>query len=57
LTVEATEWFDRLQDFEAWIARVETPDDDARRVRELLAGEVVDGRLPLRSIVLKGRKR
>jgi SAM-dependent methyltransferase len=56
LTVEATEWFARRQDFEAWMARVETPEDDARRVRELLADEVVDGQLDFRSIVLKGRK-
>jgi SAM-dependent methyltransferase len=57
LTVEATEWFERRQDFEAWMARVETPGDDARRVRELLAADVVDGQLGFRSIVLKGRKR
>jgi hypothetical protein len=39
------------------MARVETPEDDARRVRDLLADEVVDGQLAFRSIVLKGRKR
>jgi len=56
LGVEATEWFERRQDFEAWMARVETPEEDARRVRELLADEVVDGMVGFRSIVLKGRK-
>jgi SAM-dependent methyltransferase len=57
LDVEAVEWFARRQDFDAWMARVETPEDDARRVRDLLADEVVDGQLAFRSIVLKGRKR
>jgi SAM-dependent methyltransferase len=57
LSVEATEWFERRQDFEAWMARVETPEEDARRVRELLADDIVDGTLGFRSIVLKGRKR
>jgi SAM-dependent methyltransferase len=57
LDVEAVEWFARRQDFDAWMARVETPEDDARRVRDLLADEVVDGQLGFRSIVLKGRKR
>jgi SAM-dependent methyltransferase len=57
LTVEDTEWFARRQDFDAWMARVETPEDDARRVRELLAANIEDGQLDFRSIVLKGRKR
>jgi SAM-dependent methyltransferase len=57
LDVEAVEWFARRQDFDAWMARVETPEDDARRVRDLLADEIVDGQLGFRSIVLKGRKR
>lgn len=57
LDVEAVERFERTQDLEAWLARVETPDEDAARVRELLADDVEDGRVALLSVVLKGRKR
>jgi SAM-dependent methyltransferase len=46
--------FERRVEVEPWLARVETPEDDAARVRELLADRVEDGRLTLRSIVLKG---
>ncbi len=56
LEVEAVERFERRQDVEAWLARVETPADDATRVRELLAAEIEDGRVLFRSVVLKGRK-
>jgi SAM-dependent methyltransferase len=56
LDVESVERFERRQDVEAWLARVETPPQDAARVRELLADEIEDGRVLLRTIVLKGRK-
>jgi SAM-dependent methyltransferase len=56
LRVEAEEIFERPVDVEPWLARVETPEDDADRVRALLGERIVDGRLTLRSIVLKGRK-
>jgi SAM-dependent methyltransferase len=56
LNVEETRRFDRTQDVEAWLARVETPADDAARVRELLAHVIEDGQVMLRSIVLRGRK-
>jgi SAM-dependent methyltransferase len=46
--------FERRVEVEPWLARVEPPEDDAARVRELLADRVEDGRLTLRSIVLKG---
>jgi SAM-dependent methyltransferase len=49
--------FVRWQDVDAWLARIETPAADAALVRELLADEIVDGRLSFRSLVLKGRKR
>jgi SAM-dependent methyltransferase len=48
--------FDRRVEVEPWLARVETPADDAARVRELLADRIEDGGVTLRSIVLKGRK-
>jgi SAM-dependent methyltransferase len=56
LRVEDERMFDRTVDVEPWLARVETPEEDAARVRELLADRIHDGRLTLRSIVLKGRK-
>jgi ubiquinone/menaquinone biosynthesis C-methylase UbiE len=56
LTVEALERFERRQDFEAWMARVETPEEDVARVRELLSDRVEHGQIAMDSIVLKGRK-
>lgn len=57
LVVEAERRFERAVEVEPWLARVETPAQDAARVRELLADRITDGRVALRSIVLKGRKR
>ena len=57
LVVEAERRFERAGEVEPWLARVETPAQDAARVRELLADRITDGRVALRSIVLKGRKR
>jgi SAM-dependent methyltransferase len=56
LRVEAEEVFERRADFENWLARVETPQDDAARVRELLADRIEEGKLLLRSVVFKTRK-
>jgi SAM-dependent methyltransferase len=56
LRVEAEEAFERGADFEDWLARVETPEDHAARVRELLADRIEDGKLLLRSVVFKTRK-
>jgi SAM-dependent methyltransferase len=55
LEVEATETFERWLDVEAWLARVETPEADAARARELLADRTEEGRVMFRSLVLKGR--
>ncbi len=57
LEVECTERFERWVEVDGWLARVETPEEDAQRVRELLADEIEEGRVKMRSIVLKGRKR
>ena len=57
LVVEAERRFERAVELEPWLARVGTPAQDAARVRELLADRITDGRVALRSIVLKGRKR
>ena len=56
LGVEATEQFSRRQDVHAWLERVETPEDDAARVLELLGDLVADGEVELRSLLIKGRK-
>jgi ubiquinone/menaquinone biosynthesis C-methylase UbiE len=55
LRVEDERTFERSVEVEPWLARVETPGEDAARVRELLADRIEDGRLTLRSLVLKGR--
>jgi SAM-dependent methyltransferase len=47
----------RDTDFEDWLARTETPEEDRARVRELLGDRVRDGRLELPTVVLKGIKR
>jgi len=57
LRVEDERVFERSVEVEPWLARVETPEEDAARVRDLLADRIEDGRLTLRSLILKGRKR
>jgi hypothetical protein len=47
----------RDTDFEDWLARTETPEEDRPRVRELLDSLIRDGRLELPTVVLKGVKR
>jgi SAM-dependent methyltransferase len=56
LRVEAERSFERHVELGPWLERVDTPEHDAARVRELLADRVEDGHVTLRSIVLKGRK-
>jgi SAM-dependent methyltransferase len=56
LRVEDERVFERSVEVGPWLARVETPEEDAARVRELLADRIVEGRLTLRSLILKGRK-
>jgi SAM-dependent methyltransferase len=46
----------RDTDFDDWLARTETPQEDLARVRELLDGRVHGGRLDLPTVVLKGAK-
>jgi SAM-dependent methyltransferase len=46
----------RDTDFEAWLARTETPAEVRPRVRELLDGRLRGGRLELPTVVLKGVK-
>jgi SAM-dependent methyltransferase len=49
--------FERQVEVEPWLARVDTPEDDAARVRELLGPRIANGGLTLRSLVLKGKVR
>ena len=54
---EQVEHFDRRQNFDAWLDRVETPPDAAARIRELLADDIGgEGMVELHSIVLKARR-
>jgi SAM-dependent methyltransferase len=46
----------RDTDFEDWLARTETPEEDRARVQELLGGRVHGGRLDLPTVVLKGTR-
>jgi hypothetical protein len=54
--VEEVEYFPRRQSVDAWLARVDTPPHVSGRIRELLAGEIDDGMLGFRSILLKARR-
>jgi hypothetical protein len=56
LAVEQVERFERHPDVEDWLARVETPPQDAQQVRELLTDHIEDGKLNLQSIVVKARR-
>jgi SAM-dependent methyltransferase len=48
--------FTRPLDIESWLARVDCTGEDAGRVRELLGDRVVDGSMPLPTLVMKGTK-
>ncbi|MFY9578937.1 MAG: class I SAM-dependent methyltransferase [Gaiellaceae bacterium] len=53
LEVERAERLERRRDVADWLARVETPDEDAERVKELLGDRIADGTMTFPSIVLK----
>ena len=56
LEVEQLTHFERRPKVDDWLARVDTPPDDAQRVRELLADHIDNGALVLDSIVVSARK-
>ena len=56
LEVEQLMHFERRTNVDEWLARVDTPPDDARRVRELLADRIDDGLLMLDTVVVSARK-
>jgi len=47
---------ERPLEVQSWLDRTETPPDDQARVRALLGERVVDGWMPLPTLVLHGRK-
>jgi SAM-dependent methyltransferase len=56
LEVERAERLERRRDVDDWLARVETPDEDAQRVKELLGDRIADGAMTFLSIVLRARQ-
>jgi SAM-dependent methyltransferase len=56
LQVEAVEREEKRIELEPWLARSGCQDDEADRVRELLADRIDGGYLTLDRIILKGRK-
>ena len=56
LEVEAFELEDKRIDYEAWLDRSGTPEEDRVRIRELLADRIEGGKLKLDRGIFKGRK-
>jgi SAM-dependent methyltransferase len=57
LDIEAFEREDKRIDFQAWLDRSGTPEQDRGRIRELLADRIENGKLRLDRGIFKGRKR
>jgi SAM-dependent methyltransferase len=57
LEVDALEIMRRRLPLEPWLERAKTPQDDAARVRELLADRTEDGLVLSEAIILRGRVR
>jgi len=56
LEVAAEEVIERDTDFQDWLDRTETPDEDRPRICELLESRTRNGRLELPTVVIKGTK-
>ena len=56
LEVADERYLERPLEIEPWLARVECVGEDAARVRELLGDRVIDGVMPLPTLVIKGIK-
>jgi SAM-dependent methyltransferase len=56
LTVAEEAQLERWVEVEPWLERAGTPAEDAARVRELIAYDVVDGKKRLPTLVIKGVK-
>jgi SAM-dependent methyltransferase len=57
LDVEAFEREDKRIDFQGWLDRAETPDEDRARIEELLGDRIEDGKLRLDRGIFKARVR
>jgi SAM-dependent methyltransferase len=57
LEIEDVQFFEHSFDLDAWLARTGCEGDDAARAVELLGDRIADGRLTLRKIAIRGRKR
>jgi SAM-dependent methyltransferase len=56
LQITAERELERWADVESWLARAGTSEEDAGRVRELLAHEIVDSKKRLPTLVIRGEK-
>ena len=56
LKIAKEKHFTRPLEIEPWLARVDSTGEDAARVRELLGDRIVDGSMPLPTLVIKGTK-
>jgi SAM-dependent methyltransferase len=56
LKIAEEKYFTRPLEIEPWLARVDCTGEDAARVRELLGDRIVDGSMPLPTLVIKGTK-
>ena len=56
LEIERVELFEKRRPVDEWLARTETAESDAARVRELLGEHIVDGDYVDTKILLRGRK-
>jgi SAM-dependent methyltransferase len=57
LEVADERYLERPLEIQPWLDRAQTPVADQARVRELLGDRVVDGSMPLPTLVIKGTKR
>ena len=57
LDVEAFEREDKRIDFQGWLDRAGTPEEDRERIEELLGDRIEDGKLQLDRGIFKARKR
>jgi SAM-dependent methyltransferase len=56
LKIAEEKHFTRPLEIEPWLARVDCTGENAARVRELLGDRIVDGSMPLPTLVIKGTK-
>ena len=56
LEVADERYLERPLEIESWLARVDCSGEEAARVRELLGDRIVDGVMPLPTLVIKGTK-